>query len=110
MNENRMDTPHNEAPVTPPTKDMTQRVSLEETAQPRPRPANPQRRQQKRWYMTKKEKITLIISGSTPMQIHAIWLVELSDSSTVKWRQKEMFDLLHGNCTLQRLMTKQRIL
>ena len=64
MNENRMDTPHNDTPVTPPTKDMTQRVSLEETAQLRPRPANPQRRQQKRWYMTKKEKITLISLAS----------------------------------------------
>lgn len=49
---------------------MTQRVRLEDTAQtaPRPagsRPANPQRnRNKKRWYMTRKEKITLISLAS----------------------------------------------
>ncbi len=49
---------------------MTQRIPLETAAQsaPRPagsRPANPQRnRKKKRWYMTKKEKITLISLAS----------------------------------------------
>lgn len=60
MNENRMDHPHNDPPVTPPTKDMTQRVHLEGEGQSNPRTSNPQRRKTKRWHMTKKEKITLI--------------------------------------------------
>ena len=64
MNENRMDHPHTDVPVTQPTKDMTQRVHIEDAPQPKPRPANPQRRKTKRWYMTKKEKITLISLAS----------------------------------------------
>lgn len=51
--------------VTPPSKDMTQRVRLEDASQDAARPVNPQRnRKKKRWYMTKKEKITLISLGS----------------------------------------------
>lgn len=52
------------------SKDMTQRVRLEGAAQTAscpgaPRPANPQRnRKKKRWYMTKKEKITIISLAS----------------------------------------------
>ena len=49
---------------------MTQRIPLDGAAQPAPRPAgsnptNPRRdRKKKRWYMTKKEKITLISLAS----------------------------------------------
>ena len=44
---------------------MTQRVRLDDAPQAAPRPVNPQRnRNKKRWYITKKEKITLITLGS----------------------------------------------
>lgn len=43
---------------------MTQRIQLDEAGQA-PRPVNPRRdRNKKRWYMTRKEKITLITLGS----------------------------------------------
>ena len=54
-----------DAPNTIPSKDMTQRVHLEDAGQAAPRPVNPQRnRKKKRWYMTRKEKITLITLAS----------------------------------------------
>lgn len=44
---------------------MTQRVRLDDAPQAAPRPVNPQRnRNKKRWYITKREKITLITLGS----------------------------------------------
>ena len=66
INENRIiDNPRNDVPVAEPSKDMTQRIPLEGGAKPTPRPVNPQRnRTKKRWYMTKKEKITLISLGA----------------------------------------------
>lgn len=64
INENRIDHFQNDTPATQPTKDMTQRVRLADAGQPHARPANPQRRKTKRWYMTKKEKITLISLAS----------------------------------------------
>lgn len=65
INENRIDNPRNDVPVAEPSKDMTQRIPLEGGAKPTPRPVNPQRnRKKKRWYMTKKEKITLISLGA----------------------------------------------
>lgn len=76
INDNRFDN----TPGTGPTKDMTQRVRLEDAAAPsaNPRPANPQRnRKKKRWYMTKREKITLISLASVTavLLIAAIILV-----------------------------------
>lgn len=64
INENRIDNSRNDAPVTEPSNDMTQRIPLDGTAKSVQRPVNPQRRQKKRWFMTKKEKITLITLGS----------------------------------------------
>ncbi len=64
INENRIDNPRNDVPVTHPTKDMTQRVHLDGAAQTDTRAANPQRRSKKRWHMTRKEKITLISLAS----------------------------------------------
>ena len=44
---------------------MTQRVRLDDAPEAAPRPVNPRRdRNKKRWYITKKEKITLITLGS----------------------------------------------
>lgn len=72
-----MDIPKNDAPVTQPTKDMTQRVHLDGADQEKSRSANPQRRQTKRWFMTKKEKITLIslASATAVLLIAAIILI-----------------------------------
>ncbi len=70
MNENHIDHPQNDTPVIQPTKDMTQRVRLEDAMEGATRPAgsasvNPRRnRNKRRWYMTKKEKITLISLAS----------------------------------------------
>jgi vancomycin resistance protein YoaR len=65
INENRIDQSSHDAQFTEPPKDMTQRIPLDGTAQPAKRPVNPQRnRKKKRWYMTKKEKITLITLGT----------------------------------------------
>ena len=65
INENRIDNPHQDASVTEPNKDMTQRIPLDGAAPSAKRPVNPQRnRNKKRWYMTKKEKITLISLGA----------------------------------------------
>lgn len=64
INENHMDNAYNNTPVTKPTKDMTQRVSLEGAGHTSPRSASPKRRTKKRWYMTRKEKITLISLAS----------------------------------------------
>lgn len=61
--------------MTEPSKDMTQRVRLENTDQTTPRPNEPrptsQRRDRnkKRWYMTKKEKITLAVLGSVTLAL-----------------------------------------
>lgn len=60
INENRIDITNTDSVGTQPSKEMTQRVRLEDAGQETPRPVNPQRnRNKKRWYMTKKEKITL---------------------------------------------------
>lgn len=59
INENRID-----PQVTESSKDMTQRIPLDGTAPAVQRPVNPQRRKKKRWFMTKKEKITLITLGA----------------------------------------------
>lgn len=59
INENHID-----PQVTESSKDMTQRIPLDGTASSVQRPANPQRRKTKRWFMTKKEKITLITLGA----------------------------------------------
>ena len=67
INDNRIDHSPNAAPTSGPTKDMTQRVRIDgNTAQSNSaKTAAPQRhRSKKRWYMTKKEKITLISLAS----------------------------------------------
>ena len=70
INDQHIDIPRSDVPVTEPNKDMTQRIPLDGAAQPAHRPAgsnpaNPRRdRKKKRWYMTKKEKITLISLAS----------------------------------------------
>ena len=71
MNDNR-----NERPAS---KDMTQRVYLDDAGQPAPRPTNPQRRQKsKRWYLTKKEKILLISLASAAAVLLIIAIVLFS--------------------------------
>lgn len=65
---------------------MTQRVRLEDAPQGAARPTNPQRnRKKKRWYITKREKITLITLGSVTavLLIAAIILISTMFSAPV---------------------------
>ena len=65
INDNRYNNANHGAPGANASKDMTQRVRLEEAGQAASRSGNPQRsRKKKRWYMTKKEKVTLITLAS----------------------------------------------
>ena len=57
---------------------MTQRIQLDGSEQ-NPRPVNPRRdRNKKRWYMTKKEKITLITLGSVTAVLLVTAIIMLS--------------------------------
>ena len=79
MNDNRFDNSYQDAPVTEPNKDMTQRIPLDGTPQPVRRPVNPQRnRRKKRWFMTKKEKIVLISLGSVTAVLLIAAIIMLS--------------------------------
>ena len=84
INDQHIDISHNDVPVTEPNKDMTQRIPLDGAAQSAPRPAgsrpvNPkQNRRNKRWYMTKKEKITLISLASVTVVLLIAAIIMLS--------------------------------
>lgn len=85
MNENHQNNTNNGTPGANASKDMTQRVRLDDVGQTPARSANSQQvRKKKRWFMTKKEKITLItlISLTAVLLLLALILFSCGSSGT----------------------------